>query len=1143
VRFDSSSDNNIVVCNITSLGDYGLWFKNSNRNTIFNSNIISSYDYRSAIYVESSSDNNIINSNISSSGFQGRGIDFVSSSHNIVKDSNISTTGMGGWSGVVEFGGSGGSNYNELTHNNIYNVQASGKWGVHLTWGSSNNIIRDSNISNFGSGGSVIYLQSATNNQIINNNLVGSSVDAIINIEYANTNVFCLNTFNDSTGIYVKDDSSNDYTCVIDSKNQGNIWPNIINGNVEIYGTEQSSLPDYLIGSFGSDYPYNSTTSQGKIQGNAVDYAPLVLKDSFELISSCRDLNESKPYVLLNNIDAQGNPCFNVTADNVTLNGNKKLIYDTNLGISSFNHTNFTLKHVNINTSNTDGAIGIKFDSTQNSLIEDSNISVFGNNGVGISFSTSSTNTIQDSNITTNSSNSYAIKFNQSSNNTLLNSDLNIIGAGGNVLFLTDSPSNIFKRNQFNATQDQDIVNIISGTSNLFCLNTFGTTNGYYVNDQGSNDYNGICEGKNQGNIWANIDTLDIIGTENSTFSSMYLIGDHGDNYPYNYENSNYKVSSNVIDNAPLVPRAGTYTYINDCNILDQEDANYLLLNDIDGTGQNPCFDVFANNITLECAGRAINNPIVGIRSNMNNITIQNCNINLTADPNVWETMKAIDVTGGMGFKLINSNITGTVPGFVDWCNIELLYFSNCSDINLINSTMTLSNSSHGMSMVEGAHFENTSDVNITDVNYLFNGSEVRGAFSFYNSANNYITNSIINIPSQYSGQGIVFSQSSNNQIFDSNIFISGHWGYAVEFYNSSINQVKDLNIQVTGNQSYGVYVNGNTTNIADSTISSKYVGIALSNSNSAVISDSNIFVTDDEGAGIYVLGEAYDNNIIRLYISANADAVRFDNQAHDNNILDSNIITTQNNRSAVLINGSANNLIKSSNLIASGDTSYAISFLNNGNTNYIQDSNLFALGNNNGCVVYIGDSSNNVFENSFFTSPQTDSTLIQILNSNTNIFEKNIFDANNLPEGGYMIYLNSSSSQNSFCLNTFLDSNAYFVFDQGNNDYNTLCESKNQGNIWANISDLNIIGTDDSTIPGYLIGNDGTDYPYQYGDPNFKVYGTVVDYAPLVLSFLDTDGDGFMDVSDNCPNIYNPLQWDSDNDGDGDMCDVPMCS
>ncbi|HOD89960.1 MAG TPA: hypothetical protein PKK56_02690 [archaeon] len=33
------------------------------------------------------------------------------------------------------------------------------------------------------------------------------------------------------------------------------------------------------------------------------------------------------------------------------------------------------------------------------------------------------------------------------------------------------------------------------------------------------------------------------------------------------------------------------------------------------------------------------------------------------------------------------------------------------------------------------------------------------------------------------------------------------------------------------------------------------------------------------------------------------------------------------------------------------------------------------------------------------------------------------------------------------------------------------------------------------------------------------------------------------MDVSDNCPFIYNPLQWDSDNDGDGDMCDVPMCS
>ncbi|AKJ04179.1 Metal dependent amidohydrolase [Archangium gephyra] len=43
-----------------------------------------------------------------------------------------------------------------------------------------------------------------------------------------------------------------------------------------------------------------------------------------------------------------------------------------------------------------------------------------------------------------------------------------------------------------------------------------------------------------------------------------------------------------------------------------------------------------------------------------------------------------------------------------------------------------------------------------------------------------------------------------------------------------------------------------------------------------------------------------------------------------------------------------------------------------------------------------------------------------------------------------------------------------------------------------------------------------------------------------------DIDGDGVLDVSDNCPNVFNPvrpldngMQADSDGDGDGDTCDV----
>jgi hypothetical protein len=39
----------------------------------------------------------------------------------------------------------------------------------------------------------------------------------------------------------------------------------------------------------------------------------------------------------------------------------------------------------------------------------------------------------------------------------------------------------------------------------------------------------------------------------------------------------------------------------------------------------------------------------------------------------------------------------------------------------------------------------------------------------------------------------------------------------------------------------------------------------------------------------------------------------------------------------------------------------------------------------------------------------------------------------------------------------------------------------------------------------------------------------------------VDADGDVINDDLDNCPEIYNPSQADSDNDGTGNVCD-PNC-
>lgn len=49
--------------------------------------------------------------------------------------------------------------------------------------------------------------------------------------------------------------------------------------------------------------------------------------------------------------------------------------------------------------------------------------------------------------------------------------------------------------------------------------------------------------------------------------------------------------------------------------------------------------------------------------------------------------------------------------------------------------------------------------------------------------------------------------------------------------------------------------------------------------------------------------------------------------------------------------------------------------------------------------------------------------------------------------------------------------------------------------------------------------------------------------FKSLVSNTPDRDGDGVPDKSDNCPDIPNPDQKDSDNDGEGDACDTVTIS
>ena len=73
---------------------------------------------------------------------------------------------------------------------------------------------------------------------------------------------------------------------------------------------------------------------------------------------------------------------------------------------------------------------------------------------------------------------------------------------------------------------------------------------------------------------------------------------------------------------------------------------------------------------------------------------------------------------------------------------------------------------------------------------------------------------------------------------------------------------------------------------------------------------------------------------------------------------------------------------------------------------------------------------------------------------------------------------------------------------------------------------------------PGYDdTSNPGSEYKLWISqDPTFANSRSKTDNFK-VLPLADTDGDGVPDVNDNCPNVPNSDQADSDGDGFGDAC------
>ena len=219
-------------------------------------------------------------------------------------------------------------------------------------------------------------------------------------------------------------------------------------------------------------------------------------------ISSPRTISSGGAYNLNGSFAcAAGAPCLNITASNVTINGNGFQINGTVLVSGA--------RNVTISNLAIDPAIGLLVNNTNDSAF--SNLTILNVTQYGIYVA------------------------NDSNRNNFTNNSID--SAAGTLLRITDTSA-----------------------GNIFRWNIFTSASGLYVNDtNGANFYNGSASGQNEGNLWANVlsGAVAMNGSAVSLYSQSYNVGSGGSGFPYNNTTSGGKFSCNAAgcgDYAPLYP-------------------------------------------------------------------------------------------------------------------------------------------------------------------------------------------------------------------------------------------------------------------------------------------------------------------------------------------------------------------------------------------------------------------------------------------------------------------------------------------------------------------------------------------------------------------------------------------------------------
>jgi hypothetical protein len=463
---------------------------------------------------------------------------------------------------------------------------------------------------------------------------------------------------------------------------------------------------------------------------------------------------------------------------------------------------------------------------------------------------------------------------------------------------------------------------------------------------------------------------------------------------------------------------------IDSCGDLDVADETYILITGVSSTGT--CFNILADNITLDCTNHAIYYSVLNLgygvnNTGFNNFTLKNCII-------------------------IQSNDTVT--------NSSAVYFESSDNNTLMNNTITtVANFSFGIYSYSASDFMNISDNNITTSASGSHGIFINNSLNS-NLVNNNITTTGSGLSSEIYGIGVFLD--SNYTKINNNIFTtSGTVSYGVYSSDSGSVNVSNNLFNFAGSYSWAafLYYSPNSyfvdNNIITSLVSPSAQGVYFRGSENSVIARNDITSNSFSSTAVTVTDSVNStavNNILNV-TNTNSYGVLFSLSANSS-VINNTIFTSGASSYGINIGFGSNSNVTGNNVTIAGSSSTGIG-LDSGTDETIATDNIINATSDYDIGVFIG-SNNIIFDENFIFVNGTSAYGLQVYRSNNSVSNNNI-----TTYGSSSVFVGDTAADNVLINNNiYFDSN-YSIFEDVNTGFSQIIYNNSYGQIYWNLSNL----------------------------------------------------------------------------------------